>query len=203
MSTTRTADQTEAAIFWQDHPLGTWNRVLQSVAATYRLDVAASARLFAAVNLAAADAVIGCWHSKYLWNFWRPVTAIREASNDGNPATAGDPAWLPLFDPSTPQFGSPLTTPAFPDHPSGHGCASGAVLETPRALLRQRPGPAHDHQRPHAHDAPLPSPVGRAGGDRRRPRVGRRALPHGRRGRCGGRPRAARWVDRHAFQRMR
>ena len=43
------------------------------------------------MNLAAADAVIGCWHSKYLWNFWRPVTAIREASNDGNPATAGDP----------------------------------------------------------------------------------------------------------------
>ena len=82
------------------------------------------------MNLAAADAVIGCWHSKYLWNFWRPVTAIREASSDGNPATVGDPAWLPLFDPSTPQFGPPLTTPAFPDHPSGHGCASGAVLES-------------------------------------------------------------------------
>jgi hypothetical protein len=130
VSTARTADQTEAAIFWQDHPLLTWNRVLQAVAATYRLDVATSARLFAAVNLAAADAVIGCWHSKYLWNYWRPVTAIREASNDGNPATVGDPGWLPLFDPSTPQFGPPLTTPPFPDHPSGHGCASGAVLES-------------------------------------------------------------------------
>ncbi len=130
VSTTRSADQTEAAIFWQDHPLGTWNRVLQSLATARRLDVSDSARLFAAVNLATADSVIGCWHSKYLWNFWRPVTAIREASSDGNPATVGDPAWLPLFDPSTPQFGPPLTTPAFPDHPSGHGCASGAVLET-------------------------------------------------------------------------
>jgi hypothetical protein len=87
------------------------------------------ARLLAMVNLAAADGAIACWNDKYYWNFWRPVAAIREAENDGNPATLADPAWKPLFDPSTPTT-PPLVTPPFPDHPSGHGCVSGAVLHT-------------------------------------------------------------------------
>ena len=58
--------------------------------------------LFAMANLAAADAVIGCWNDKYYWQFWRPITAIRAADADGNPATQADPTWLPLFDPVTP-----------------------------------------------------------------------------------------------------
>ena len=57
-----------------------------------------SARLFAMANLAAADGAIGCWNDKYYWNFWRPITAIREADSDGNPATVADPSWTPLFD---------------------------------------------------------------------------------------------------------
>ena len=81
-------------------------------------------------NLASADGAIGCWNSKYYWNFWRPITAIREAESDGNPATEADPAWTPLFDPATPQFGTPLVTPGFPDHPAGHGCISGAIVRT-------------------------------------------------------------------------
>lgn len=98
----------------------------------YRLDIVENARLFAIENLAADDAAIGCWESKYHWNSWRPITAIREAASDGNPATVADPAWTPLFDPRTTQAGSPLVTPPFPDHPAGHGCISGAIVRTLR-----------------------------------------------------------------------
>jgi hypothetical protein len=129
-STTRTADQTEAAIFWQDHGPALWNRVFRALSASHGLDIAENARLFAIENLAAADGAIGCWYSKYYWNFWRPITAIREAAGDGNPATEADPAWTPLFDPATPQFGTPLVTPGFPEHPAGHGCISGAIVHT-------------------------------------------------------------------------
>jgi hypothetical protein len=130
-STKRTADQTEAAIFWQAHGVAVWNAVFRELATSGGLDVADSARLLAITNLAGADSAIGCWNDKYHWNFWRPITAIREAADDGNPATEPDPNWLPLFDPSTPvQAGTPLTTPGFPDHPSGHGCISGAYVST-------------------------------------------------------------------------
>jgi hypothetical protein len=130
-STTRTRDQTDAAIFWQDAVFALWNRAFRTIAADQRLDVADTARLFAVENLAAADAAIGCWNNKYHWNFWRPITAIREAASDGNPTTDADPAWTPLFDPATP-VASPttLSTPAFPDHPSGHNCAAGAIVQT-------------------------------------------------------------------------
>src|SRR5215211_302011 len=127
-STTRTTDQTEAAIFWQDHGPALWNRVMRALSSSRGLDIADTARLFASANLASADGAIGCWESKYHWKFWRPVTAIREAQSDGNPATEADPAWTPLFDPATPQFGTPLVTPGFPDYPAGHGCISGAIV---------------------------------------------------------------------------
>jgi hypothetical protein len=127
-STTRTADQTDAAIWWQDHGGALWNRILRGLAAG--LPTADSARLFARVDLAAADAAINCWNDKYYFRFWRPVTAIREAATDGNPDTVADPNWLPLFDPSTPAGGAPLVTPGFPDHPSGHACVSSATVHT-------------------------------------------------------------------------
>jgi hypothetical protein len=132
-STTRTADETDAAIFWQDHIFALWNRALRTLASSQALSIVDSARLFAMENLAAADAAIGCWNDKYHWNFWRPITAIREAASDGNRATKADPTWTPLFDPSTPVATPPaLVTPPFPDHPSGHNCAAGAVLQTLR-----------------------------------------------------------------------
>ncbi len=127
-STTRTADQTAAAIFWQDSGVAIWNRVFRAVAKSEDLNGVDNARLLAATNLAGADGSIGCWNDKYYWKFWRPITAIREAAADGNPATEPDPDWLPLFDPSTPVSGAPLVTPGFPDHPSGHGCVSGAFV---------------------------------------------------------------------------
>jgi hypothetical protein len=127
-STKRTLDQTAAAIFWQDNGAAIWNRVFRSLATDHELDIADSARLFAMTGLAAADGSIGCWNDKAHWSFWRPITAIREAADDGNRETRADPDWVPLFDPSVPVSGAPLVTPGFPDHPSGHGCVSGAIV---------------------------------------------------------------------------
>src|SRR5947208_14791938 len=131
-STTRTPDQTDAAIFWQDHAVALWNGIFRTLAANQNLNIVDSARLFAMENLAAADAQIGCWNDKYYYWFWRPITAIREADTDGNPDTQADPTWLPLFDPATPVCNPlfPLFTPPFPDHPSGHACATSAFVHT-------------------------------------------------------------------------
>ncbi len=127
-STTRTADQTAAAVFWQFPPIALWNQLARDqLSPRFGLDTADQARLYAIVNLAAADAAISCWNDKYYWSFWRPRAAIREAGTDGNPATVPDPNWESLFAPAT-QTTPPLGTPPFPDHPSGHSCVSGAVL---------------------------------------------------------------------------
>ena len=128
-SSMRTADQTAAAVFWQFAPIALWNPVARELASRFELDTADQARLYAAVNLAATDAVTACWSDKYHWSFWRPRPAIREADSDGNPATIADPSWESLFAAATATT-PPLGTPPFPDHPSGHGCLSGAVLQT-------------------------------------------------------------------------
>jgi hypothetical protein len=128
-SSTRTADETAAAVFWQFAPIALWNPLMRDLADRHDLDTADQARLYGMVNLAGADAAISCWNDKYYWSFWRPRAAVREADTDGNPRTIADPSWEPLFSASvatTPALG----TPPFPDHPSGHGCLSGAVLNT-------------------------------------------------------------------------
>jgi hypothetical protein len=136
-STSRTADQTTAAIFWQAHPGAIYNRVFREVATAEQLDTSERARLFAMTWLAGADGAISCWNDKYHWNFWRPMAAIREADTDGNPETEADPSWRPLFDPSTVTVPpSSLVTPPFPDHPSGHGCLSGSILHTAQDFFR-------------------------------------------------------------------
>jgi len=130
-STTRTSDQTDAAIFWQDHLHAFMNRLFRNLVLIQGRDIVDSARLFAMENLAAADAAIGCWNDKYYWQFWRPITAIREADTDGNPDTQADPTWWPLFHPTTPVCNPPaLVTPPFPDHPSGHACGTSAFVHT-------------------------------------------------------------------------
>jgi hypothetical protein len=131
-SSKRTPDQTTAAIFWQAAPTALYNRLARDLSAEHDVAVADEARLLAVINLAAADGAIACWNDKYHWNFWRPRAAIQEAGTDGNPATVADPTWEPLFHPSTPTTPA-LITPPFPDHPSGHGCVSGAVLHTSRS----------------------------------------------------------------------
>ncbi|MBA2643106.1 MAG: vanadium-dependent haloperoxidase, partial [Actinobacteria bacterium] len=128
-SSTRTADQTAAAVFWQFAPIALWNPLARELADRFHLDAADKARFYATFNLAAADGAIACWNDKYYWSFWRPRTAIREADTDGNPATMADPTWESLFAAAT-VTAPPLSTPPFPDHPAGHGCLSGAVLKS-------------------------------------------------------------------------
>jgi hypothetical protein len=128
-SAKRTPDQTAAAVFWQFAPAALWNRLARDLSGRYGLSQADEARLFAEINLGGADAAIECWNNKYYFKFWRPRAAIQEADTDGNPATIADPNWEPLFTPST-ATNPPLVTPPFPDYPSGHGCLSGAVLNT-------------------------------------------------------------------------
>jgi vanadium-dependent haloperoxidase-like protein len=70
------------------------------------------------------DALIACFDSKYAYTFWRPVTAIRNAAIDGNPATTPDPTWAPL-----------LTTPNHPEYPAAHGCATSALARAMAAAL--------------------------------------------------------------------
>jgi hypothetical protein len=118
-STTRTADQTDMSRFWAEHATAMWSRIFRQLSAGHHLRTADAARYFAMLYLTGADAAIGCWDDKARWGFWRPITAIREADADGNPATEPDPAWLPL-----------LATPPYPDQPSGHNCLSSSFVET-------------------------------------------------------------------------
>jgi hypothetical protein len=122
-SSTRTADQTHAAVFWQTNPAANYNAIARRLVEDLSLDVTDSARLFAMLDLSAADAIINTWNDKYYWNFWRPITAVRRADIDDNPATVAVPGWTPLFDPSLPVaiggIGPALITPPYPDHSSG------------------------------------------------------------------------------------
>jgi hypothetical protein len=127
----RTSDQTMAAIFWQAQPGGLYGAVMRSLSARFGLSTAQNARLFAMVSLAAADGTIACWNDKYRWSFWRPIDAIHQAASDGNRATREDRDWKPLFDPATITV-PPLSTPGFPEHPSGHSCLSSAALHAMR-----------------------------------------------------------------------
>jgi hypothetical protein len=130
-SSTRTPDQTVASWFWASGTASyIWNTVAVSLIDRSDWDDDSghewhgrrhhssldNARLLAVMNVAMADAAIGCWEAKYSFNFWRPVTAIPLAAADGNPATTEDPAWTPLF-----------ATPNHPEYPSGHSCISGAA----------------------------------------------------------------------------
>jgi hypothetical protein len=114
-STVRTADQTQAARFWGGTVVTFWNRAAATAARQRHTNLSENARLFALLNVAMADAVISCWDAKYFYVFWRPITAIRLASTDGNPDTAEQADWTPL-----------LITPPYPEYSSGHQTATGA-----------------------------------------------------------------------------
>jgi hypothetical protein len=116
----RTDEQSEIARHWYEPSVQGWNRIARNLAESRNIGLWQSARLFALVNVAMADAFIAGMDSKYHYNFWRPITAIREAYFDGNTETEGDMAW-----------NSYLIAPAVPDWPSTHsalGAAAAVVL---------------------------------------------------------------------------
>jgi hypothetical protein len=115
ISTARTADQTEIARFWFEGP-GAWYRVARAVSESRGLNEWDSARVIALASLAMADSYIAGFKIRYVYDFWRPVTAIREAAVDGNDATAPDPQWNSL-----------QNTPPVSDYPSTQSLFSGAA----------------------------------------------------------------------------
>lgn len=121
VGSSRTAEEDAIALFWADGggtetPPGHWNRIAQQVSAVRGGTVEENARLFAILNIAMADAAICAWDAKYAYDFWRPVTAIRNGDLDGNPGTVADPVW-----------NSFIVTPPFPEYVSGHSTFSGAA----------------------------------------------------------------------------
>lgn len=115
----RTPEQTDLAYFWTDNFAVQWNRAIRAIANRHLHRMGDKARLLALANLATADALITSWDSKKHYNFWRPVTAIQEGENDGNPSTAGDPTWQSL-----------INNPNYPDYTSGANNVTGAMTGT-------------------------------------------------------------------------
>ena len=115
----RSAAQTETALFFSDIAVGPLQASLRELVTRRELDISDSARLFAAVDMSVADATGAVWDSKFFYGWWRPITAIQLADDDGNPATAGVPGWEPL-----------IATPPYPDWPSGLCGVIGAITTT-------------------------------------------------------------------------
>ena len=123
-STTRTAEQTDIGRFWSDQPILQWNRAWRNISVIRGLSLSDNARFFAMLATASADAIIACWDSKYFYNFWRPVTAIRGGDTDANPGTEPEASWIGL-----------VVTPNHPEYPAAHGCFSGASTNTLRSFF--------------------------------------------------------------------
>lgn len=136
--TDRTDEQTEIGIFWGYDgqpglctPPRLYNQIVHQIAVERGNTMVQNARLLALVNLAQADAGVSSWEAKYFYSLARPVTAIREAANDGNAKTVGDVDWSPLGAPANNGSGTNFTPP-FPAYVSGHATFGGAVFEVLR-----------------------------------------------------------------------
>jgi hypothetical protein len=151
--TIRTADQTEIGTFWAYDgtpslcaPPRLYNQVTMHIADQMGTssNPVELARLLALIHVSMADTAIAVWESKFFYQYWRPVTAIRESdpgtgpsgSGDGNAATIGDPNFMPLGAPASNLTG-PNFTPPFPSYPSGHGGFGGALFETLRNYYKK------------------------------------------------------------------
>lgn len=142
-ATERTAEQTEIGIYWAYDgtpslcaPPRLYNQIAVQIAGQMHSNYIETARLLALLNLGLADGGVAAWESKYFYNFWRPITGIRESDpgtgpsglGDGNAATIGDPTFSPLGAPASNLTG-PNFTPPFPAYPSGHAVFGGVTFE--------------------------------------------------------------------------
>lgn len=129
-SKSRTPEQTAIARFWTaTNPVIYWP-VVRSVAAAPGRDPVENARLLAAAAIAMDDAIIAVFDGKYAYNFWRPMTAIRNGDMDKSDATAPDPGWAPFID-----------TPMHPEYPCAHCIISGSLGGLLEAELSGKPTP--------------------------------------------------------------
>lgn len=119
-TTIRSAADTATVQFWAGSAPA-WSTFARYIAeADGSTDLWKHARLFALVNMASSDAMVSVFDAKYVYRYWRPITAIRRAS-DGNAATVQDAAWESL-----------LTNPPYPDYTSGASIGAGAATEVLR-----------------------------------------------------------------------
>jgi hypothetical protein len=123
-STARTNEQTAIAIHWAGSEVPPLNAVARAAAGAKGLNLVDSARLFALLNMTMADALIAGFDAKYHFNYWRPVTAIRDAGSAGNPGISADAGWEPL-----------LVTPPHPEYPSAHCLGAGAAVAVLQAVF--------------------------------------------------------------------
>jgi len=123
-STRRSAWQTETAHFWVQAGTPAWNQAARCLSAGKPQLLAESARLFAHLNMAIADAFLAVFDAKYHYNFWRPITAIRNGDRDGNDATERDAGWTPLIE-----------TPLHPEYPCAHCTVDGAAGTVLKAIF--------------------------------------------------------------------
>ena len=126
----RTAEQTEIARFWEETRPLVYHPVVRSVASIPGRTVSQNARLYAAATMAADDALIAVFDAKYAYNFWRPVTAIRNGQMMKSSAMAAEPGWTPF-----------INTPMHPEYPCAHCVASGAIGAVLTAELGSAPTP--------------------------------------------------------------
>jgi hypothetical protein len=115
-SSKRSAEQTTIARFWFFTGPRTFNPIVRQIATAKKMDLVDCARLYALTAMAASDAFIAVFEGKYAYNFWRPITAIRNADLTGNPATPREASWVPLG-----------ATPMHPEYPCAHCIVASAV----------------------------------------------------------------------------
>jgi membrane-associated phospholipid phosphatase len=127
-SVTRTPDQTAAALFWYENGQIHFNALARQQSTSHGLDLFTAARLFALLNVALADGSMAGFDTKYAYNFWRPIAAIRGAASDGNAATDPDPAWDSLL---------PLLA-AHPEYISQHAIIAAAAATVLAAFFGDR-----------------------------------------------------------------
>jgi hypothetical protein len=123
-STVRSDEQKAIAYFWVGNNINQYNQTMQNVVAQHGMDLIDAAHLLAMGELVTTDAGIACFDSKFFYQFWRPITAIRNADKDGNTDTTADPAWQSL-----------LPVPGHPEYPSQHGCFTAAFSDSLAAAL--------------------------------------------------------------------
>src|ERR1700746_1331329 len=127
-STTRTPEQTLIGKFWAGNIQDFWNEIAQTAAVGHHLSLTQSARLFALLTIRLADTTIALFEAKYTYVSWRPVTAIRLASEDGDSRTKPDSNWLPLSTKTAPD----------PSYPGAHSAISFAGAEVLKAYFGDR-----------------------------------------------------------------
>ena len=125
----RSEEQTTVGKFWFLTGARTYNPIVRQVVMAKQMNLLDCARVYALTSMAAADSFIAVFEAKYHYNFWRPVTAIRNADLSRNPATPRDPTWQPLGD-----------TPMHPEYPCAHCISASAVAATLQALVGDEVG---------------------------------------------------------------